>query len=221
MFKPLPASLLALCLTCAVPAAANPVPGGHLYIQDTNKDIVLTYGGLDGNLQSFSNNSHVVFVGTIDANGNFVDHFTQLFLSQGSPSGSATLVPGSSTLPVVGNSKDHSFIYNASAGAVELVFMWHDWDGKNEFGSDVLMNGPPATYTQVTYSDRGQQAEINLWDLGGGASNWSGLTVSASNVGATSPYLTTPAIPEPETYAMMLVGLGVIGGVARRRRKSQ
>jgi len=217
VFKLLPTSLLVLSFMLATPAAANPVPGGHLYIQDVNKDIVLTYGGLDGNLQFFSTNSHVVFIGTIDANGNFVDHFTQLFMSQGSPSGSATLVLGSSTLPVVGNSNDHSFIYNASAGAVELVFMWHDWDGKNEFGSDVLMSGPPATYTQVTYSDRGQQAEINLWDLGG-ASNLSGLTISALNVGATSPYLTTPAIPEPETYAMMLAGLGLIGVVARRRK---
>jgi len=31
----------------------------------------------------------------------------------------------------------------------------------------------------------------------------------------------TPAIPEPETYAMMLAGLGMIGAVVRRRRKSQ
>lgn len=31
--------------------------------------------------------------------------------------------------------------------------------------------------------------------------------------------LVTPAVPEPETYAMMLAGLGVLGAVARRREK--
>jgi len=31
----------------------------------------------------------------------------------------------------------------------------------------------------------------------------------------------TPAIPEPETWAMMLVGLGLVGGVAKRRRRQK
>ncbi|MDR1462552.1 MAG: PEPxxWA-CTERM sorting domain-containing protein, partial [Azoarcus sp.] len=29
-----------------------------------------------------------------------------------------------------------------------------------------------------------------------------------------------PSVPEPETYAMLLAGLGIIGAVARRRRMS-
>jgi hypothetical protein len=34
----------------------------------------------------------------------------------------------------------------------------------------------------------------------------------------SQPVPITPSIPEPETYALMLAGLGVIGTLARRRR---
>ena len=36
-------------------------------------------------------------------------------------------------------------------------------------------------------------------------------------IGALSP---APVVPEPETYAMLLAGLGMVGVVARRRRQS-
>jgi len=34
-----------------------------------------------------------------------------------------------------------------------------------------------------------------------------------------SPSVTVTAVPEPETYAMMLAGLGLIGGIAHRRKQ--
>ncbi len=46
--------------------------------------------------------------------------------------------------------------------------------------------------------------------------NWSG-----ASDGAESFFIVgTPAIPEPETYAMMLVGFSLLGFVARRRKQS-
>lgn len=33
-------------------------------------------------------------------------------------------------------------------------------------------------------------------------------------------YLSVAAVPEPETYALMLAGLGVVGSIVRRRRRS-
>jgi hypothetical protein len=41
---------------------------------------------------------------------------------------------------------------------------------------------------------------------------------SAYNVGIDNIHFDVVAVPEPETYAMMVVGLGMLGAVARRRR---
>ncbi len=52
--------------------------------------------------------------------------------------------------------------------------------------------------------------------LPGGASG----AIVLSNPGAwTVPVPAVPAVPEPETYAMMLAGLGLIGFIARRRKQ--
>jgi hypothetical protein len=43
--------------------------------------------------------------------------------------------------------------------------------------------------------------------------NWHGITVGVEGLAVT-------AVPEPETYAMMLAGLGLLGFAARRRKKA-
>ena len=50
---------------------------------------------------------------------------------------------------------------------------------------------------------------------------WMGMTAHSSggSMGGLPASLSiTAAVPEPETYAMLLVGLGLVGAVARRRR---
>lgn len=42
---------------------------------------------------------------------------------------------------------------------------------------------------------------------------------ATGTVGATAPVVS--AVPEPETYALMLAGLGLIGTIARRRKANQ
>lgn len=43
------------------------------------------------------------------------------------------------------------------------------------------------------------------------------LLVSGANVGATGA---VAAVPEPESYAMLLAGLGVMGAIVRRRKNT-
>ncbi len=51
---------------------------------------------------------------------------------------------------------------------------------------------------------------------------WIVGSASNSRLGISShAFLMTAAVPEPETYAMMLMGLGLMGFVARRRKNQQ
>jgi hypothetical protein len=51
--------------------------------------------------------------------------------------------------------------------------------------------------------------------------NWHGFTFGIRTTEALEPTPPVAAIPEPETYAMMLAGLGLLGLTARRRRQRQ
>ena len=46
--------------------------------------------------------------------------------------------------------------------------------------------------------------------------NWNGITVGTYGIASEVP--TTPS-PEPETYALMLAGLALLGRVARRQKR--
>jgi PEP-CTERM motif len=48
-----------------------------------------------------------------------------------------------------------------------------------------------------------------------------GVHVRSLASGRSESLVTVSAVPEPETYAMMLAGLGLMGAVARRRKAKQ
>jgi opacity protein-like surface antigen len=72
--------------------------------------------------------------------------------------------------------------------------------GMNDFAFSVFHDDSTAT---LTYSSL---VAPGFWSSGSQA-------VTITQVGMVSQ------VPEPETYAMLLAGLGLLGGVARRRRK--
>ena len=81
------------------------------------------------------------------------------------------------------------------------------------------VNSATNSFSQSLYYTGNIAADTYTLTLAGSATNASSfsLLMSASSL---SPDITTP-VPEPETYAMMLAGLGLIGAVVRRRNRAK
>jgi hypothetical protein len=87
----------------------------------------------------------------------------------------------------------------------DLVFAMHASDHSGAF----LFDDQPTLANVVTPGTW----SIHWLNNGGQVPDFSNLTLFARDV------VTTP-VPEPETYALMLAGLGMLGFIARRRRPS-
>lgn len=96
-------------------------------------------------------------------------------------------------------------------------------DGQQNFISSNPGNGV-AGFTFVV--DAAQQSTVNGWLAIGGSGTTLALEASILDYsGGPETFLiynlgAPPPIPEPETYALMLAGLGVVAFMARRRRES-
>ncbi len=95
-------------------------------------------------------------------------------------------------------------------------------NGAYNFATSTNPGNGVAGFTFVV--DAPQQAQVNSWLSTGGSSTTMALESTITNVaGGPETYLiynlgTVAAVPEPQTYALMLAGLGAIGFMVRRRR---
>lgn len=105
---------------------------------------------------------------------------------------------------------------------------WH-----NVYLSDTPIGGNWASLTPVATQSgntvHGQILDLTFTPTSGryleivsnGGSSWTALGANTPAVSWTDAGALAPAVPEPETYALMLVGLGLIGIVARRNTSRQ
>jgi hypothetical protein len=113
---------------------------------------------------------------------------------------------------IVGQTYNLTFWYSPRVGVSEgsnaIVASWN--------GSKFKVSGESAStsWIKVSYSVIGTGHDHLSFNAAGKSDSFGG---SLDNVSLT--VANVAAVPEPESYAMLLAGLGVMGAVARRRSK--
>jgi hypothetical protein len=123
--------------------------------------------------------------------------------------------------PFTGNARFNLNLFDKSLGnVVSATAPQVNLDSLHDFGAS----------TVTFYSYSGKTSYLSKWNVGDQVSSGNTTNFLSGAVGMNYPYgrdnlattaTITAAVPEPETYAMVLAGLGLIGFVTWRRKLSQ
>jgi hypothetical protein len=93
----------------------------------------------------------------------------------------------------------------------------------NQRGSSETVNvsfGSTAAAYSFSSADPFSRFTLNFTPSSDGSYSFSYQNAGGDNFGALLDNVSVSAVPEPETYAMLLAGLGFVGFMARRKRRS-
>jgi len=95
-----------------------------------------------------------------------------------------------------------------------------DLAGNARGGSETVdvFFGTSSTTLVVNQSDPFQTYSLSFSAITSGVVSFGFQNQGGNNIGALLDNVTVAAVPEPDTYAMLLAGLGLMGYVARRRK---
>jgi len=187
--------------------------GGSFYIVDPTQPIKFTF------VTSEAGFDLVLSVASWDGNGS-IDSWEEVFVKRGS----SVYKPEDEYYI-----KPTSFSYDAPSGTSEIFlkleaynptnqarYTYYSGPGANSFDGDVHAVSFYDYYkgqTLVGFEDMNKYINAD-WD-------YDDIVFLVSNVGCLPPVVPPPfmpSVPEPETWAMLLAGLGIVGAVARRRK---
>jgi hypothetical protein len=192
--------LLALGATSASAASSSYSYGNPIYIVDSAAPVEITYSFRD------ADDTHRYSVFQLDANGSIL--------------GSVDLFGGrQSTSSNVSSFVGQTFTLNTNPNATQLVFELHDLTTQKHWYSDPAWNANRAVQSHEFATETG--VTLAFEDRYRFDEDFNDAIFKITNVSLNKPIIPQPPlppVPEPETYAMLLAGLGIVGAVARRRR---
>ena len=131
------------------------------------------------------------------------------------------------TLPLAGAFGD-TFTFNLATGTLDVVGITSYWDKIETPVVDLTLTDSTSSTSQsvvatATYDKNNRTARYNYTFTGLTALDNYSLVVSgpeATHLGSTYTLQMVASVPEPESYAMLLAGLGLVGAMVRRRKST-